>query len=62
MKVLQLRQAEYPDGGGVILESFDHISGQLGDVDMQEIGDSFLISIVDMTREQLDALPEWDGF
>lgn len=45
-----------PDGGGWLIDE------TLTEILESEVGYEYHVEVIEMTREELDALPEFDGF
>lgn len=62
MKVAKLTREPEIHGDADINYSMDAIDGIVDEVRMSDIGDKLFIELVEMSQEEFDELPEFDGW
>ena len=50
------------NGQALIVRSLADIEDTIGDIEYFDVGDKYIIEIIEMPKDEFDILPEWDGF
>ena len=61
MKAYKLTQDGEKDGG-LIIDNLRDIADTIGGIENEEVGNKYNLEIIEITKEEYDNLPEWDGF
>jgi len=60
VKVAKLERPEYP--GAWFAEELEKLDGIVEEIKFSEVGDKYIITIIDMPKKELEALPEFGGW
>jgi len=59
---MKVAKAEMPDSGECLILPLDSGDVLMEEIKNAEVGDRFTITLVEMSQEELDVLPEFDGW
>jgi len=59
LKVYKITQ---DSGMPLIVSNLKDIEDNLGSIEYCEVGDTFKVEVIEMSKQEFDELPEWSGF